>query len=167
MGRGPHQITKDKRELKQLTKVAIAIKRAEKKLDAKDFWNDLPLKLRESFLKMLEKVDPLEVIAIGGLTVLIKPILPKLVLAQELSSQVIIDWWKIWAFPLFGMPTAGQPGQPTLEELLAKHESGEMDLFYWTLSFVVAFIIIRYGDKILELGSNVANIITLMGFALI
>ena len=59
MGRGIHETTKIKREIKLTQKTAVAIARAEKELDRKDLEKDLPVWIRDRLGVMAERIDPL------------------------------------------------------------------------------------------------------------
>jgi len=163
MGRAKHQITKDKKDIKTLTKIAAATERAKRQLDRKDAWKDLPVQLKDVLLNALSKLDLVEIAAIVGLTVLIKPNLKTLVVVTEASVNIMFDWWRIWAFPLLGMPQFNY----TAEEIKAKIDAGDTDLGYWVMSFVLAFCFIKWGDKLLSFGvSSLKDVVGLLGLGM-
>lgn len=156
MGRGKHQITKDKKEIKQLTKIAVATERAKKALDRKDFNKDWAVWLRNHLGKMLENIDPLELTAILGITVLVKGVIDK---SEEIRS-------KIHPFVTFGEIPEGYKavfsGIPFWYDLVKEGEKYEgllPDSMDWLVAFAVAFVIMRHGSTLIGAGGSIINVI--------
>lgn len=154
MGRGKHQLTKDKRDIKSLTKIAAATARAEKELDKKI---DIPLWLKARLEKIIDKVDFLELVALIGITVLVKGAIDK---SEDIRS-------KIHPFITFGEIPEGYKavfsGIPFWYDLVKegdKYEGMLPDFMDWIVSFGVAFVIVRHGGAILGAGGSLLNTIT-------
>jgi len=154
---GTHETTKVKRELKLVSKTAIAIERAKKELNRKDLEKDFPIWLRDRFGEMLSKIDPIESLAIFGLTVIIKGVIDT---SEEIRS-------KLHPFVTFGNIPEGYKsvfsGIPFWYDLVKddeKYEGMLPDALDWVAAFGLAFVIARHGGALLSAGSSIAGLIT-------
>jgi len=147
MGRGKHQITKDKKEIKQLAKIAAATRRAEKILDRKDLEKDFPVWLRDRFGKMLESVDLLELAA----TIAVMPLVKA---AVDSSDEILGLYQKLL---ILGSPILGW----LFAELVKPEETVKLDdTMSWLISFGIAFIVVRNFGQILKTGQSVGGWVT-------
>ena len=146
MGRGKHQITKDKKEISQLTKIAASTERAKRVLDRKDFWKDMPVFVRDKLGDMLSNVDPLEACAVIAVTPLVKVAIdasPKILEMYELlqaAGSPILGW-------LYFTYVKPKPeDMPKLDESMS-----------WLISFGIAFLVVRNFGEILKAGQSIGG----------
>lgn len=60
MGRGEHETTKIKREIKLTAKTAAAIEAAKQKIDRKNFNKNFPYEIKKALIETIKKIEPLE-----------------------------------------------------------------------------------------------------------
>lgn len=144
MGRGKHQITKDKKDIQTLMKKAAAIRRARKAIDRKEMMKDLPLFIRDKLGNMFSNVDPLEAIAALSIMPIVKvsidnspKILEMYIILQSLGSPILG-----WLFSQIVKPDE----IPKLDETMS-----------WLISFGLAFIIVRNFGEILKTGQTIGG----------
>jgi len=144
MGRGKHQITKDKKEIKQLAKIAAATRRAEKILERKDLEKDLPVWIRDLLGKILEKIDPMEFIATIAIMPLVKAAIDKSPDVLSLYQDLL----------MIGSPILGW----LFKQILKPDELPKLDeTMSWLISFGLAFIIVRNFGEILATGKSIGG----------
>jgi len=102
---------------------------------------------REYFGKVLDKIDPLEATSIIGTTIIIKQ---------------GIDWTQ-YALPKLAQLAPYLPhglGFPIkqFEKLEGSKLVGANVALEWLLSFSIAYIVVRYFDKVVEAGKNIIGI---------
>ena len=151
MGRGIHETTKIKREIKLTQKTAAAIERAKKELDRKDLEKDLPVWLRNKLGDMLVKVDPLELISVIALTPLVKGAVETF--AGTVSNLLETPWYAY----LFGV--AGI----LISNILDPSEEGQQFIAknqweLWLVSFGLTYVIVHNFGSLLSAGSSIASI---------
>lgn len=114
--------------------------------------------MKKELVNLIRKIDPLEMVAVGSLTIVIQPMIAAaapvtdaiatiIARATELA-KIYLDVWR-W----FGLVT-GQEVPPTIETSVQ---------FTWLLSFVIAFIIVRHPEVMTEMFTGATK---LTGFAL-
>jgi len=126
------------RERKALVKADLQGKK-----EWKERTSNIPYQLKNLFKEMVSRVDPLEMIAVGGLTIIIQPIiatseeiLSKIVEITEHGVSAIEGFKSIWQW--MGLI----PPDPDEVQLLT-------DNLTWVLSFVLAFIMVRHPDMVI------------------
>lgn len=176
MGRGIHETTKIKKEIKLTTKTAAAIEKAKRDLDRKNLWKDLPLDLKDALLKMVSNIDPLEVAATIGTTIVIKNLIDTSEAVRgaikaatgledfDLINSIVNPGWgvSIWIFNLI---TGKAPTDINQEEIIEKAKSFEglfPDWMDWLIAFSFAYMLVKYGDSIFGGVTNISTFI--MGF---
>ena len=130
--------------------------------------------LREHIGKMIDNVDGLDVLAIGSGTLLIHQfilkdpdILRRVSNAFSTLSYAISDPFMVWIQGItsyFGLGWLWGP-PPGYIETGSATGSVELDqLMLWILSFVIAFMLVKYGGQIFGmLGSSIGGIAGLIG----
>lgn len=137
MGRGKHLKTKVK-EAKALAKA---------KLQAGKEWYERSSNFRYHIKKLVtdfaKNIDPLELVAVGGLTILIQPIIAtssevmgRIVQATEKGISAIEGFKLIWEWMGLIPP---EESKPILDAPLS-----------WVLAFVIAFIMVRHPDMVIH-----------------
>jgi len=171
MSKGKWFLTTLKREVRLAAEIAAAVRmgtaQAEQKLHEKKSLLD---SLREHVGRAVDRVDWLELAAIGGLTYLIHGVLVSteaFVLKVQEKPLLILGWINV-SVPLILLGALGKPSpelQKKMDELAAGIE-GKLDLPIWILSFVIAFLVIRYGmQSIMAQGGFLAVGQQLLGLA--
>ena len=142
MGRGVHETTKIKREIKLTQKTAVAIERAKKELDRKDFWKDFP---KIALMEIIKKIDPLKFTATIALTPIVKMALDK---APEIFSlyQKLI---------LIGSPIIGWIFTETVDAEKFKLD----ETFSWLVAFGVSYLVVENFGSILSSGGDIAGFV--------
>jgi len=143
---------------------------------------EVPFKTRleEKFLEMIEKIDPLELAAIGALTITIKPVIEQLPEAIQLvatgpslfgiPSQVVeavkegniftiknpFTGEVIWSWTI-GTEQASTPdnGQSIEKQM----QTFENQVKVWAISYLTAFMLIRHGGDILTIAKSFLKVL--------
>ena len=148
MGRGKHQLTKDKKEIKQLTKIASAMERAKRVLDRKDLEKDLPVWIRDRLGTMIEKIDPLELVSVIALTPLVKG-------AVETYSKIALNTpWYAYLFGVAGVLIANVANPEGTGQEFIEKEGWQL----WLVSFGLTYVIVHNFGALLSAGSSIASI---------
>jgi len=103
--------------------------------------------VRKYFDKILEKIDPLEAMAIMGATIMIKQGIDFTEMAAGTLARFPSTFKMFpWAIPI--------PGLATLDtkDLVAKDE-----ILQWLLSFSIAFVLIKHFDKVVTAGGSLLS----------
>ena len=120
---------------------------------------------REHIGKMIDRIDPLEVGAVAGLTfVLHETILSTSDLLQKINVTIARNPAYVVGVlnPFAGLMLALLPKVSFPEEL--ENIKTPDSFFLWVVSFILAFIIIRWGAELLKGGvSGVASLLPLIG----
>ena len=158
---GTHETTKVKRELKIVSKTAIAIERAKKELERKDLEKDLPVWLRDRFGKMIENTDLIEFTGLVGLTILIKAAIDK---SEEIKDGIhpIITWGNLFVTLPEGYKAvfSGIPFWYDIIKEDEKYEGWLPDSMDWLVAFGLAFLIVRHGDALLKAGTSIGSFVS-------
>jgi hypothetical protein len=157
MSRGKWESTKLKEAINKAVKEAAVLQIAtEKSLQQIHSKKPLADSLREHIGKMIDRIDPLESFAVAGLTY----IMHGLILNNEALLAAAGKW--ISNEPLSGIQSIWGYVSKTVNapKEIAKPDSIEI----WITSFVIAFCIIRWGDKMIAAGlGDITKIITMIG----
>lgn len=152
MSRGKQLKTKMKEAVQEASIVAEAIKLAELKLERKDHEKKSLLdSARQHIGKIIDRVDPLETAAVIGTTVLIHGFILSIEgFAGELTATLANKVSDIGISGITQLATnlGFKLDLPTAPQAQAKPPQDNITL--WLLSFVVAFILVRYGAQILS-----------------
>jgi len=168
LGRGIHEKTKIKKDIKYAAKATAAAEAAATEIKYKTLNKYLPERIQDALITALEKIDPLEIAAIGGLAFLIKPVIQKIPeLANYLTAnvpfggQLLIESFQENEIIIFSIknPFTGEiiwkwsiPAEgstPPSTEVAAPIP----DLNAWVLAFVIALIVIKY-PEVLKMAEN-------------
>lgn len=147
MGRGTHEATKIKRQIKLTAKTAAAIKKAERDMERKDLEKDFPVWLRDRIGKMFEKVDPLELVSVIALTPLVKG-----AVESYAAFAVNTPWWAYLFGPL-GILYTNLNVDPETQKII-----GEEQWQIWLVSFGLTYVIVHNFGALLEGGKSILNI---------
>lgn len=138
MGRGKALRSKVK-QTKALTKAELQARKEWEERSSNFLYN-----LKQRLTGMLKNIDPLELAAVGGLTIFLQPIIAT---SSEIMQAVVrvtehgvsaIEGFKvIWEW--MGLI----PKEEEQKEILG------VDLLSWVLAFVVAFIMVRHPDMVI------------------
>lgn len=168
MGRGKHESTKIKNDIKYAAKATAAAEKAA--LDAKfKTWSKyLPQRIQEALISCLEKIDPIEIAAIGGLAFLIKPLIQKIpevanYLAANLpfGIDLLVESFQEGEIVIFEIknPLTGEilwkysipaEGSTPVNTDVAQYIP---DLNAWILAIVIAIIVVKY-PEVLKMAEN-------------
>jgi len=173
MARGKLLKTKVKEALTEASIVQEAIKvgslKAEQKVHEK---KTLLESAKEHIGKMIDRIDPLEALAMGFTTFIVHDVLVKteefLLQFSHIYAESVAEvkaegksgfWWEnIGAFwgnlPVIGVMTPF----PSTNGVSPSQTKPEDSIMLWAVSFIIAFLIIRYGDKILEAFGGIAKL---------
>jgi len=160
MSRGRWKTTIIKERLRQAALEVEAVKLAslelEQKIHEKKSIGD---SLRQHIGKIIDRVDPLETIAIGGLTYFLQPGILGLEQVTTYAQKNLFTWealtsWKPW-LDAAGVDTGSQPQNTTPASL-------SQVVLSWVLAFIVAFIMIRHAGKIIETAGNALNLVKML-----
>lgn len=165
MPRGRLLKTKIKEAVTEASLVAESIKlaeaRAERKLHLTKPYMD---SLREHIGKWIDRIniDPLELVAILGTTILIKNGIEWT--EQSMGNQDLLRTFSkvlVLFNPILGLswavgmkPISELIGSPEFQEKL---DSPEVETMQWFLSFTVAYIIVRHFPAIVQTAGSVVN----------
>jgi hypothetical protein len=157
MSRGKWESTKLKEAVRKAVLEAEALKIAsESTIEKMHRKKPLADSFREHIGKMIDRIDPLESFAVAGLTY----IMHGLILNNEALLAAAGKW--ISNEPLSGIQSIWGyvSKQVNAPKEIAKPDSIEI----WITSFVIAFCIIRWGDKMIAAGlGDITKIITMIG----
>lgn len=132
--------------------------------DAKTFKNKKQLQvwLKDRLESLIENIDPLEIVAVAGLTILIKQgiewteDIPLTLLQKNSLIRTLMRF-----VPLVGLSfDIFVPDLPpeAIEALKKAMDSPPMEIIQYVASFIVAFIIVRHADRIIEAGGNILGV---------
>jgi len=168
VGRGVHEKTKIKKDIKYAAKATAAAEVAATEAKYKTLNKFLPERIQEALIACIEKIDPLEVAAIGGMAFLIKPVIQKIpevanYLASNLpfgldlavesfqDGEIVIFEIKnpftgeiIWKYSI---PVEGS--EPVNTDVAQRIP----DLNAWILAIVISIIVIKY-PEVLKMAEN-------------
>lgn len=126
------------------------------KLQAEKEWferkSNFPYLIKKQLLELIKKTDPLELAAVGSLTIILQPIVAtsseimgKIVTATEHGVSAIEGFKVIWEWMGLLPPTEKQ------KEILDAPLS-------WVLAFVMAFIMVRHPEVIVVTFENITRL---------
>lgn len=131
--------------------IMLATEKMKQKVHAKKSLSD---SFREHIGKMIDRVDPLEIIAIGASTYLVHGVL---LAAQDLINYLVnlpahaldalAQFNTSWLDFIFG-PNPNKEGNPTPTEDITV--LGVPSLALWGIAFLISFVIVRYGAQIVQ-----------------
>jgi len=154
--------------IKRTKKLAEAertgVLKAEEKYHSKLFSNkkQTGIWLAKQFERLIEKIDPLEAVAILTATFFIKQgiewteNIPTTILQKDSLIRTVIK-----TIPFFGplavmlTPEAPPEFQEKVEEAL---DSPQAEVIQYLLSFVVAYIVVKHPEAIMSLGGNILGV---------
>ena len=155
-------------KVKEQQKLQEAKQKTEWKLQQQ---KPLMVSLREYLETAAARIDPLEAAAVLGATVIIEPIVEKAVAAGTFAISVVNTDVAILKWFWTGMSPQG-PVEDVKAAIIPKDKLDELlalpqaKLGLYLTSFVIAFCIVRWGDKLLEGGiGNIMGIGKLLGVA--
>lgn len=117
--------------------------------------------IKEILTKMLEKIEPVETVAVVGLTIIIKNII------VEFFEDKIVEYTtgKIPFTPMVFM-RAVYPKQFEIaeEEMKKAFDKPNVEFYEWLFSFSIAFIIVRHGGALFSmLGQGATSLSSIVG----
>jgi len=177
MGRGIHEKTKIKKDIKYAAKATAAAEAAATEIKYKTLNKYLPERIQEKIIDMLENIDPIETAAIFGTTFVVKYCIDT---SEELRGKIEattgLNLWDLLVSittPNWGIAKtiqawlSGETRDKTpeeIEEFAQNYEGFFPDWFDWLIAFGIAFIVVRHGDVIFSqftsLGSFVGGLMT-------
>lgn len=147
LGRGPHESTKIKKDIKYAAKAGAAAEVAALEAKFKTWAKYLPERVQEALMKTLEGVDALELIAVVSLT----PIVHEAVKGTlETTSNVEVT---DYLFGVLGIVFAQLTPNEERQEAIKK-----ADWFLWIASFGLTYLIVHNFGALLGAGQSVIGI---------
>jgi len=119
--------------------------------------------LREHLGKMIDRVDPLEVVAVVGTTyVLHETILASTDVLNKITAKIAINpEWVIGVLnPLAGVMLSLMP-KPEFPKELENIKTPD-SIFLWVVCFILAFIVVRHGAELLGKLSGSGGVMSLL-----
>jgi len=167
MARGILLKTKVK-EVKALVKAEI---KAKQEAEASKDWK---VSLREHIGKMIDRVDPLEVVAVLSLTPLVKsiiidPVNGFLTKLGKFSTEISDEWeYAFSSFAaFFDFSYSGLEAWMKKQGKEPEKSIGWPDWMMWIIAFGVAFLIVRYAGLILSAGTQTLTSLVTMFMPLV
>jgi hypothetical protein len=169
------------RVLRTKVKEAKAIEEAKLKGQYKAERNKpLEVSLKEHLGKMIDRIDPLEIGAISGMTILVHhTILTNPALLERLNvligaaGKVATEPWNVWLTGIMDYLGLGAFAPLSMEQppLIVPKEVtdtlSQNQIISWLVSFAIAFVIVRYCGQILQsLGNATSSLTVLVGLLL-
>lgn len=146
MGRGRALNTK----IREAKGIAKAIGQGIQKADE---GKPLEESLKEHLGRMIDRIDPLESLAVIGVTFLIKQ---GIEWTEELqyANLAAIHWF----LDLLSWPSKFPWPNPTKEQFDSAVDSPNAEMIQWALSFAIAYVIVHNFDAVISLGKDVISI---------
>jgi hypothetical protein len=169
MSRGRQLRTIVKEAVLEGAAVAESIKLGEKRAELKLHKNKpLMESLREHIGKMIDRIDPLETIAVAASTYIIHETIINTATLLGQVNTVLIKPENVLLFDLNPVAAAittsiGLASMPQPKDI-KKPDS----ILLWVVSFIIAFILVRYAGEIIKGGFDLAkslpNLLGMLGF---
>lgn len=153
MGRGKHEKTKIKEDIKYAAKATVAAEIAAEEAKRKQWAKNIPMVLQEKLMGFIDRIDPLELTAIIALTPFVKSVVVGIGGAVQGSREWYYSMWKdIDPFLIYLRNEYGEEGSdPTQNPLFqsAIHE--------WLISFGLTYMLVHNFGDIISAGGSIAG----------
>lgn len=144
--------------IKKAAKLEYSIKRAARKEDHD--WHHTKKgrnqDIRNYLMKLAEKIDPLECVAIGGFTYIIHEVIMETPRIAEHVAKLfmagnpfgLLGWW--WQY----LPTGAKR---------IKLKDMTQEMFFWLISFCLAYIVVRHAGQLIGLlDKGISSVATML-----